>query len=158
VGAPLTNSGGRENGSRPEKIGLGTGPPSDGDALTLGPVDGPVTPPGVDGPTLSGGSADPPPLPNCVRPSRPKTSTAATMPPTFRALRSRSLRGIGQAPVGPGTEPGPALWSLVYIATEADSDSSFGLVSVGAGAMVIEPTFAARGKVSILNRNSVIEK
>src|SRR6185295_19788776 len=37
-GAELWNCGGSENGSRPEKIGLGVGPPWVGDPLPLGPV------------------------------------------------------------------------------------------------------------------------
>ena len=136
-GAVVWNCGGSENGSRPEKMGLGLGPPCDGDTLPLGPVTpGPVTvgPVAVDGPTDSGGNAGAPPLPNWPRPSSASTSTAATMPPTFSALRSRSFSGIRQAPwlvtaageapvgagvaagavapaaeVGPGVEPGPAL-------------------------------------------------
>ena len=66
------------------------------------------------------------------------------MPPIFSALRSRSFSGIRQAPwlvtaegetlagegvavgvvvppaeVGPGVDPGPALWSLVYMSTDS---------------------------------------
>lgn len=138
----VTNWGGNEKGSRPEKIGLGLGPPPEGVArVPDGPVVGTaVGPPEVVGPIdTRGGSAAGDPPPSFPMPSSATTRTAAMMPPILRARRSRSLSGMRQAPdvsaagdtlggvvvvvppvvvpvapdVGPGDEPGPALESLV---------------------------------------------
>ncbi len=136
----VTNWGGKENGSRPEKIGLGLGPPPEGVAELDGPVLGTLVGPAeTEGPADSGGNAEGPPFPSWPMASSASTRTPAMMPPILRARRSRSLSGMRQAPelsaagdtlggvvvvvapvvvpvvpdVGPGDEPGPALESLV---------------------------------------------
>ena len=62
------------------------------------------------------------------------------------------------AEVGPGVDPGPALWSLVYMSTVSVTVSKLEFVSVGDGETLTAVVFAARGSVSILNRNSVTAK
>jgi hypothetical protein len=105
VVAPKTP--GIENGSRPPKKGIGEGP-GDGVRVGVGVCD-PVPVPPPDG----GGSVSSPP-PSRFITRTPARRTPATIPPIVSVRRSRALSGIGYpASVGPGSELGPALESLV---------------------------------------------
>jgi hypothetical protein len=120
--ATMHSAGGMENGSRPPTMftgglgfGLGVG---EGEGEGEGPDGGPKV-----GPTAMG-SLPPPP-----RNFRAKTTrrTAPTAPRMMTARRSREESGTGHPPsagvagvdeppptsLGPGTEPGPALTSVV---------------------------------------------
>jgi hypothetical protein len=102
---------GLENGSRPANTATGVG------ARVGVPVEVGV-PPVPGGREVVGNGSGVPPPPSRFINKTPTRSTPAMIPPNFSVLASRWLSGIGQAPasdasVGPGTEPGPALASLV---------------------------------------------
>lgn len=101
-------AGGTEKGSRPVKLWIG-GPPPPGEGL------GDPAPGVVGG---IGGKASSPP-PRKEKSTKPARSTPTAMPPIVTVLRSRADSAIGQASgivpcsVGPGSDPGPELTSLV---------------------------------------------
>ena len=77
------------------------------------------------------------------------------------ALAGGGVAAGGVAPaaeVGPGVDPGPALWSLVNMSIASVTVSRLAFVADGDGAMPTDVVFAARGSVSIWNRNSVTAK
>src|SRR5687767_6723456 len=134
------SAGGTEKGSRPVKLWIG-GPPPPGDGL------GELGGSGVSG--IGGNASSPPPRKENNR--KPARSTPTTMPPIVTVRRSRSDSAIDQAPgivpcsVGPGSDPGPELTSLVYsviVAAKERVDPTVGVRST-------DCTVAARGRVSI---------
>src|SRR5687768_13539416 len=140
--------GGTEKGSRPVKLWIG-GPPSGGG---LGELVGS----GVSG--IGGNGSSPPP--STEKRTKPARRTPMTPPPIVTVRRSRSDSAIVHPPwtttvsVGPGSEPGPALRSLVYNVIVAVNVS----VDPSVGARVIASTVAARGSVSISCRYFTIAK
>jgi len=140
-------TGGTEKGSRPVKLWIG-GPPPPGEGL--GELEGS----GKSG-TVMGSS----PPPSTEKSTKPARSTPTTLPPIVTVRRSRSDSAIDhpsvtRLSVGPGSEPGPALTSLVYnviVAANPRPDPSIGV-------RLTDSTVAARGSVSISCRYFTMAK
>jgi hypothetical protein len=144
-GAPTRNSGGVENGSRPANWTTGVWV-AVGVAVGVGVAEGRRIVPGAEG-------SSPPPPNNSLDPRNSTSKAPTAMPPYLSVRLSRSVSGIGYAdpPVGPGSEPGPALVSLVYVCTVAVKVRSGTPLSAlpAPGVRLTVVTIAARGKVSI---------